>query len=108
MSTLENNYIFQEGMGIAGILLPDGEFWKCGFAQHYMIVDKIPKSLENDCVYFSSTLDYAGEGMIYLGYLSEEATFYLTEEQEEWINKNKTYLDKQQRIDLCDMFRICL
>lgn len=81
------------GVGVSGILRPNGEFLKCNFGEHYTIADKIPQAEEYSCVVFSSrTLDEKGiDSAVYV-----DITVGVTHEQYEWIVSHKDDFDNVQ------------
>lgn len=86
-------YEFQEGKGISGVLLPNGEFIMCGNAEHYMVVEDITFEIQKQCVYFSSFLE--GEnGVITLSPFGDKT---ITGDQTRWIENNIRYLDADQK-----------
>lgn len=96
---LENSpldYEFEKTKGVSGVLLPDGEFIKCGNAEHYKIVSDIPLDIQYQAIYFTSFLDgVRTEGNISF---SPKQFKGATPEQQQWIEENKIYFDDGQRL----------
>jgi hypothetical protein len=85
-------YKFREGMGLCGILLPDGEFRMCGNAEHYMLTSDMEFELQTQCVYFSSMLNGDG-GNVTLSPFGEKR---MTGAQMGWVSRHGHYMDENQ------------
>ncbi|MCY9738130.1 hypothetical protein M5X17_31045 [Paenibacillus alvei] len=86
-------YDFQIGQGISGVLLPTGQFLKCGNAQHHLMTESLPKGTEFGCIYFSSTLTGNNDGVIShspVGFAG------VTDNQLNWMDEFKAYFDNGQ------------
>jgi hypothetical protein len=93
-------YDFEEGKGVSGVLFPNGEFIKCGNAEHYMVVEDIDFEVQKQCVYFSSFLS-AKDGVVSLSPFGTKA---MTDAQIHWIDMNIRYFDASQK-DMYKMLR---
>jgi hypothetical protein len=86
-------YKFQEGMGISGVLLPSGEFTKCGNAEHYIAAEQIDFEEQKKSVYFSSFIN-GKDGVVTLSPFGNKT---MTDQQIMWIDTNLKYLDDNQK-----------
>jgi hypothetical protein len=83
-------YDFKLTNGVSGVLLPNGDFVRCGNAEHHLVTDKIAKGQEFGCIYFSSRLCGQNDGVISyspIGFLG------VTQEQKDWMKFNKQFFD---------------
>lgn len=75
--------------GLTGILRPNGIFVECDYGNHCEIAEKIDKSEEMDCIYFSSNLYDIKSSLLYL---NED----ITNKQLMFFIKNIKSLDETQ------------
>lgn len=87
------DYNFEEGKGVSGVLLPTGDFLKCGNAEHYMIVSDLDWDTQTECVYFSS--DFSGSGGVIS--LSPVGVHMVNDAQVTWMKENYGYFDEDQQ-----------
>jgi hypothetical protein len=87
------NYEFELNKGVSGVLLPDGQFIKCGNAEHHLITEKVAKGLEYDCLYFSSLLNGVSDGNISHAPIRFSGT---TKEQNQWMRNHSGFFDNGQ------------
>jgi hypothetical protein len=94
LEDLPTDYEFQRGFGVSGVLLPDGNFIKCGNAEHHKILSDIDWEIQNQSIFFSSFID----GVRQEGNISHSPlkVFEATQEQKDWIAENKLYFDVGQ------------
>jgi hypothetical protein len=87
------DYDFSERMGVSGVLFPDGTFWKCGNAEHYILTQGMTFEEQGECVYFSSRLESDDSGVVSLSSFGRK---HITNEQEAWSEKHLHYMDLSQ------------
>lgn len=84
---------FIEGIGVCGILTPEGTFLKCNNAEHHKLVKDISLENQHRCIYFTSFCD----GIRKEGNISASPSFQqATREQLGWINKHQFFFDEGQ------------
>ncbi len=87
------HYDFEIGKGVSGVLTPEGNFLKCGNAEHHLITEQAAKGLEFGCIYFSSFLTGFGQGNISYAPVGFKG---VTTSQNWWMSNNKIYFDPSQ------------
>lgn len=91
------DYDFEEGQGLSGVLFPDGNFLKCGNAEHNLVMRDIPQDVQFGCLYFSSKLKGDREGIITHSPVQFQG---VTTSQLNWIDEHfKFYDEGQKRFD---------
>lgn len=92
------DYEFSPNSGVSGILLPNGEFRKCGNAQHHLLTVDIDWYVQKKCVYFSMSAGWR-DGIVTMSpNMNEFDKTEMTQEQLEWIELNKEYFDAWQNV----------
>ncbi len=89
-----DDYEFEIDKGVSGVLFDDGEFKKCGNAQHQIIAKNIPFEQQVRCLYFSSTMFSNGDGLITHSPIRFEG---ITSQQKVWMEENFKYFDRGQK-----------
>lgn len=96
-------YEFEEDKGVSGVLLANGDFLKCGYQEHVLFVEHLPREEQNSAIYFSSPLQF-GKDTLSSGVISlspfrrknpVEQTF--TDAQLLWLKENRGFFDKGQK-----------
>jgi hypothetical protein len=105
---LATQYEFEEGMGVSGVLLPNGVFLKCASTEHALVLRDYTFEEQFTFIYFSGVRRYRGEadpnedgdGIITtspkLGGLNLEFSG-ATVAQLKWITANFKYFDRGQK-----------
>jgi hypothetical protein len=92
------DYAFETDKGVSGILLPNGEFHKCGNAQHHYLIEDMALTLQFKCLYFSSPMIFGGDGLITTTPETiSHKVFKATEKQLAWLAENFCYFDRGQK-----------
>ncbi|WCF11569.1 hypothetical protein NDS46_29935 (plasmid) [Paenibacillus thiaminolyticus] len=89
-----STYEFEIDKGVSGVLFPDGEFKKCGNAEHHCLLYDIPFDVQVGCLYFSSTLFGDENGLITHTPMGFKG---ITEVQKKWMKDHFKYFDRGQK-----------
>jgi len=90
------------GIGICGILKPDGKFVKCKFGEHCKKLFKVPIQIREKCLWFSSPMNGNGSNS---SVACENWDNGITQSQYNWVIKHKNCFDKGQLICLDIIFQ---
>jgi hypothetical protein len=93
-TSLVQDYEFEEGKGVSGVLFPDGTFQKCGNAEHQFLLADIPLEVQFTCLYFSSSMRADGDGVISNSPMQFEGA---SASQMGWMIGNFEFFDRGQK-----------
>lgn len=105
---LTTTYEFEEGMGVSGLLKPDGTFLKCASTEHNLLVQDYTLEEQFTFIYFSGVRrwkgkadpDEDGDGIITVSpkfAISNLEFAGASEAQLQWLKDNFKYFDRGQK-----------
>jgi hypothetical protein len=88
-------YSFEPGLGVSGVLTAEGNFYKCGNAEHHLVAANLSSEEVGQALYFSSLLKGNASST---GIISHSPVNFkgVTDAQKAWMSAHASYLDEDQ------------